>query len=362
MAKVLITAGGTGGHIYPGMAVADILQSKGHQLFWLGSEIGMERKLVADRFKFYAIDAYQLRGKGLMAMLALPWRLLRAVWQAWRVLRRIKPDAVIAFGGFVSGPGGIAAWLLGIPLTIHEQNARVGLTNRWLARIANTILEGFPCSFPQEVTPLAIGNPVRQSILEIAEPEQRLAQHTGPLRILVLGGSLGALAINTAITTWLADYKRRDEITIKHQTGQAHIDGVREAYRQQHCRGEVVAYIDDMCAALTWADVIICRAGALTVTEIAAVGLAAIFIPLPHAADNHQYYNADYLVRRGAGIMLEQKNLSSASLTRHIDAFLDDRQQVLRMSQLARADYEESHKFREFFSEMNFTRSTASRI
>lgn len=336
MSKVLITAGGTGGHIYPGIAVAEALQAVGHGLVWLGSEIGMERKLVAEHFEFHTIDAHQLRGKGLKPKLLLPWQLSHAVWQAWRLLRRLRPDVVIAFGGFVSGPGAIAARLLGVPLIIHEQNARAGLTNRWLVKFAGTVLEAFPDSFPKAVQAITVGNPVRESILQIAKPQQRLTQHDGPLRILVLGGSLGALAINNVIIDWLSSYERLDEVAIKHQAGQAHIDMMRKAYQQQQCSSDVVAFIEDMSKALTWADVVICRAGALTVAEIAAVGLAAIFIPMPHAVDNHQYHNANYLVSHGAGIMLEQKELCPQRLSQSINSLLDNREQVLQISQRAR--------------------------
>lgn len=336
MNNVLIIAGGTGGHIYPGIAVAEALQLQGYQLSWLGSVIGMERQLVADRFEFHAIDTYQLRGKGLKAKLLLPWRLSRAIWQAWRLLRQLKPDVVIAFGGFVSGPGSIAARLLKIPLIIHEQNARAGLTNRWLAKIADTVLEAFPDSFPKKVHAVTVGNPVRESILDIAEPALRLSQRQGQLRILILGGSLGALAINNAVVEWFASYPRREAVSIKHQTGKAHSEAVREAYQQRHVTADVVAFIEDMPAALSWADVVICRAGALSVAEIAVVGLAAIFIPMPHSVDNHQYHNAHYLVSHGAGIMLEQSQLCSQQLSFYIDRFVDDREHVLQMSLRAR--------------------------
>lgn len=337
MPRVLITAGGTGGHIYPGLALAELLSSQGVQVSWLGSEIGMERQLVAERYDFHAIRVFQLRGKGIKTALLFPLLLTRAVWQAYQLLRQLKPDYVVAFGGFAAGPGGVAARLLGIPLIIHEQNARAGFTNRWLAKMATHITEAFPNSFGPKVKAITVGNPVRDTILQLPEPQQRLSQHTGPLRILILGGSLGALAVNNAIVDWLSGYDRRAELVIKHQTGRAHIDRVKQSYVDQRCEGEVVAYIEDMPAALAWADVVICRAGALTVAEIAAAGLAAIFIPMPHAVDNHQFHNANYLVLKGGGIMLEQVHLNSQNLSRHISSLLDDRQRVLQMSEKARA-------------------------
>jgi UDP-N-acetylglucosamine--N-acetylmuramyl-(pentapeptide) pyrophosphoryl-undecaprenol N-acetylglucosamine transferase len=243
----------------------------------------------------------------------------------------------IAFGGFVAGPGGIAAKILGIPLVVHEQNARAGLTNRYLAKMAKCTLQAFPDAFSKNIKAITVGNPVRQEILALPEPAERLANHQGPLRILVLGGSLGALAINEAIVAWLKTFERRGEIIVKHQTGKAHIKHFEKAYRENNLDVDVSAYIDDMPGALAWADVVICRAGALTVSELAAVGVAGIFIPMPSAVDNHQFHNANFLAKHHGAIIIEQKNLSNDTLSKEVTLFIEQRERVLSISLAARA-------------------------
>lgn len=334
--KILIIAGGTGGHIFPGMAVGDALCSQGYDVTWLGSEIGMEKQWVSERFKFYSVSVYQLRGKGIKALLLLPLRLCHAVFQALFLLKKIKPSVVIAFGGFVSGPGSIAAKLLGIPLIIHEQNARAGLTNRYLSKIATITLQAFPRSFKSTIPVRTVGNPIRESIQSLPLPAERLLSHEGPLRLLILGGSLGASALNTAIVDWLSQFSRFNEIVVKHQTGKAHSETVQAAYNKQNLSVEVLPFIDDMASIWQWTDVVICRAGAITVSEVAAVGIAAIFVPMPHAVDNHQFYNADYLASQEAALVIEQKNLTPARLSNAIGKFLDDRDCILKMSSAAR--------------------------
>ena len=342
--KILIIAGGTGGHIFPGVAVADALISQGFEVAWLGSEIGMEKGVVAARFDFHAVSVYQLRGKGIKAWLLLPVRLCYAIIQARALLKKIKPDGVIAFGGFVAGPGSIAAKILRIPLIIHEQNARAGLTNRYLSKIATVTLQAFPyafqnlcnkrCSSCQFKT---VGNPVRDSIQSLPLPAERLFSHEGPLRLLILGGSLGASALNTAIIDWLSQFSRVHELVIKHQAGKANSQAVQAAYAKQGLAVEVLPFIDDMASVWQWTDVVICRAGAITVSEVAAVGVAALFVPMPNAVDNHQFYNADYLASNGAAVIIEQKDVSPTRLSHEVTAFLDDRDTVLTMSNAARS-------------------------
>lgn len=335
--KVLIISGGTGGHIFPGIAVGDALIAEGYGVTWLGSETGMEKELVATRFDFYSIPVYQLRRKGMQAWLLLPMRLCHAIWQALALFKKIKPDVVIAFGGFVAGPGSLAAKLLGIPLIIHEQNARAGLTNRYLAKIATVTLQAFPHAFKPSVAAKTVGNPVRESIQSLPLPAERLFSHEGPLRLLILGGSLGASALNTAIIHWLSQLSRCSELVVKHQTGKANSDKVQAAYAKQGLPVEVLPFIDDMASIWEWTDVVICRAGAITVSEVAAVGVAAIFVPMPHAVDNHQFYNADYLAKSGAAIVIEQDRLSPEWLSQVITPLLDNRHAILTMSNAARA-------------------------
>lgn len=335
--KVWIIAGGTGGHIFPGIAVGEALVSAGHEVTWLGSETGMEKQLVATRFNFYSIPVYQLRRKGVKAWLLLPMRLCHAVWQALALLKKLKPDVVIAFGGFVAGPGSLAAKLLGIPLIIHEQNARAGLTNRYLAKIATVTLQAFPSAFKSTFSAKTVGNPVRESIQSLPLPAARLFSHHGPLRLLILGGSLGASALNAAIIDWLSQFSRCSELVVKHQTGKANSDRVQAAYARQGLSVEVLPFIEDMASVWEWTDVVICRAGAITVSEVAAVGVAAIFVPMPHAVDDHQFYNADYLAKSGAATIIEQDQLSAARLSKVITPLLDNRAAIVTMSNAARA-------------------------
>ncbi|PHQ81539.1 MAG: undecaprenyldiphospho-muramoylpentapeptide beta-N-acetylglucosaminyltransferase [Coxiella sp. (in: Bacteria)] len=336
MKKILIIAGGTGGHIFPGIAVADALTAKGCDVAWLGSKIGLEKTLVPKRYPMHVVSVFQLRGKGLLAKLGLPFQLTRSVCQALRLLRRLKPDVVVAFGGFVAGPGAIAAKLLKIPLIIHEQNARAGLTNRYLAKISKMTLQAFPQAFSSTVVATTVGNPVRDTLLKIPEPSIRLADHQGALRILVLGGSLGARALNDAVIDWWQRY-HSDAVCLRHQTGKMHIDTVRKQYAQHDLSADALPFIDDMEAALRWADLVICRAGAITVAELSDVGIAAIYIPMPHAMDNHQYYNAKYLSDKDAALLIEQKNITADSLNMLIAPFITDRQRVIAMSEKARA-------------------------
>lgn len=339
MKRVMILAGGTGGHIYPGLAVAEALRAQGVEVSWMGSQakMALEKDLVPEHFPLHTVAVSQLRNKGLAAKLLFPFQITHAIWQAMNVLRCDKPDVCVAFGGFVSGPGGIAAKLLGIPLIIHEQNARAGLTNRYLAKVATTVLQAFPNAFPKAIKATTVGNPVRQDILDLPTPSERLSDHHGPLRILVLGGSLGAKALNESVVAWLQAFARTDEVTIQHQTGKLHFDLISQQYKQHGLIGDVKPYIEDMSRALAWADVVICRAGALTVSEVADVGIAAVFVPMPNSVDNHQYHNANYLASHAAAILIEQKELSSSTLSRVIESYLNQRECVLDYAEKARA-------------------------
>ncbi|MBC7203927.1 MAG: undecaprenyldiphospho-muramoylpentapeptide beta-N-acetylglucosaminyltransferase [Pusillimonas sp.] len=290
---LLIMAGGTGGHIMPGLAVAEELRARGWNVVWLGHPEKMEGRLVAaSGIAMEPLRFSGLRGKGIGALLALPFRLLRACFEARAALRKVRPDVVLGMGGYVAFPGGVMARLAGIPLLVHEQNAIAGTANRWLAKMARKVLVGFPGALPGA---LMVGNPVRHEVISKLTVEQRYGQRQGPLRLLVLGGSLGAQPLNQVIPDALALMAREDRPVVTHQTGEQHLGLVRQSYETAGVDANCVAFIEDMGAALAQADLLICRAGAMTVAEVAAAGVAALFIPLPHAIDDHQTANARYL-------------------------------------------------------------------
>lgn len=336
MKKILIIAGGTGGHIFPALAVADLLARQGAQVFWLGSEVGLEKNLVPERFPMTCISARRLRGKGWRVYLTAPWRLFISTWQAWRAIRRLKPHVALAMGGFVSGPGGLAAKLAGIPLVVHEQNAVAGYTNRLLAKIANSVVAAYPGAFAESSGAQVAGNPVRADIAAIPPPQQRLAARQGPLRILVLGGSQGAHALNQLVGQFAVDFPRREQLEFWHQTGKQDYPATQALYAGLPVSATVAPFIDDMAAAYQWADLLIARAGALTVAEIAAAGLASILVPFPAAVDDHQWHNARYLEQAGAAKLIRQAHLSPSHLTDIIDTFLQNRSLVVTMAQKAR--------------------------
>ncbi len=320
--KIMLMAGGTGGHIFPALAVAQFLQDLGWQTRWLGSAQGMEEKIVPEHN--IAIDSLPVsgvRGKSIMKRLLAPLMLLKAIWHAMKFLRRFKPDVVLGMGGFASGPGGIAAWLLRYPLCIHEQNAIAGMTNRWLARLAKYRLVAFPDAIKN--ADAQIGNPVRKDILGLIHPDARYTERNGPLRILIIGGSRGAAVLNEVVPGAISKIAEQRPIAVRHQTGAGNQAAVAQAYidnlgNQSAEDIEVHEFIKDMQSAYAWADLIICRAGALTVSEIAAVGLAAIFVPFPYAVDDHQTVNADYLVHVGAAHLLPQSELTEELLSQMI--------------------------------------------
>ena len=308
----MIMAGGTGGHIMPGLAVADALQARGWSVVWLGNPQGMEAKLVPPRgYPLAPVNFDALRGKGLLRKLLLPLALLRGFADALAALRKWRPAVVIGFGGYVTFPGGMMASLIGRPLAIHEQNAVAGLANRVLARLADAVLCGFPQALPNgEWT----GNPVRQAIARLPDPWVRYGERRGPLRVLVIGGSLGAQALNEAVPRALALLAEGERPQVRHQAGERHLDALRENYRAAGVAADCVAFIDDMAAAYADADLVICRAGASTVAEVAAAGVAALFVPYPHAVDDHQTANARFLAESGAASLIPQNELSAERL------------------------------------------------
>ena len=331
---VLIMAGGTGGHVFPALAVADELRLRGVPVVWLGTKAGIESRLVPQAgYPIEWMSITGLRGKNMITLLLAPLRLLMACWQALRVLLRRKPCAVLGMGGFASGPGGLMAWLLRKPLLVHEQNAIPGLTNKILARLATVVLQAFPAVFDQART---TGNPVRQSICEIAQPEERFAHRHGNLRVLVIGGSLGAVRLNEILPQALSQIAPQQRPEVIHQTGVKNIEAAKTGYQQAGVEAKVEAFIDDMPSVYTWADLVICRAGAMTVFELAAAGIASILVPYPYAVDDHQTHNARYLVSAGAAIIRQQDELTSEWLVDVLNDFSANREKLLHMAVAAR--------------------------
>ena len=336
-ARIGVMAGGTGGHVFPALAVADALRAQGMQVFWIGTRRGMESRLVPEHgFEMEWVRIEGLRGKGLAQRLAGPFRLLAALSQARVILRRRNPGVVLGMGGFASGPGGLAARILGLPLVIHEQNSVPGMTNQWLARIATRVFEAFPGSFPKARRAVATGNPVRGAIAAIQAPAERLAGRTGRPRLLVLGGSLGAKALNETVPAALALIPESDRPLVRHQTGEQTQKIARSAYAAAGVEADVVPFIRDMAEAYAWADLVVCRAGALTVSELAAAGLASILVPYPHAVDNHQEGNARYLANAGAALLVIQRDLTPEWLAARLNELLPDRARLLAMGERAR--------------------------
>ncbi len=331
---VLIMAGGTGGHIFPGLAVADCLRAQGVPVVWLGARGGMETDVVpAQRIELHAVAVGGLRGKGLKTRLLAPLMLLRALLASLAVLRKVKPRSVLSMGGYVAGPGGLAAWLLRRPLLVHEQNSVAGFTNRKLAGLARRVLAGFANALPQAEW---VGNPVRESISALPPPAQRMAEQRGRQRLLVLGGSLGARALNLMLPPALAllDPARRPQVL--HQCGSRGLQEARDAYARAGVEADVVAFIDDMADAYGAADLAVCRAGALTLAELSAAGLGAVLVPFPHAVDDHQTSNAEVLAAVGAAVVVQERDLDVRELAQRLQSLLDDRGVLLRMAEAAR--------------------------
>ncbi|MEY3714095.1 MAG: hypothetical protein RL321_1715 [Pseudomonadota bacterium] len=334
---VMIMAGGTGGHVFPALSLADWLRQRGFRIVWLGTARGIEARLVpAAGIEIEWIDIGGLRGKNIATLLAAPWRLARALWQSLRAIWRHRPVVVVGLGGYVTGPGGVAARLAGKPLVIHEQNAVAGFTNRMLAKVATRVLEGFEGGFAASVGAIAVGNPVREAFFALPAPAARFAGRNEALRVLVIGGSQGAQRLNSLVPSAMAKLKAEFDIVVRHQSGERGFETTRAAYADSAVSAEVTAFIDDVAAAYAWADVVICRAGALTVAEVAAAGLAAIFIPLPSAVDDHQTRNAEFLVTRGAAVRLTERGLDADQLANSLRVLLRDRAVLLGMAEKAR--------------------------
>jgi UDP-N-acetylglucosamine--N-acetylmuramyl-(pentapeptide) pyrophosphoryl-undecaprenol N-acetylglucosamine transferase len=339
---VLILAGGTGGHIFPGLAVAEALRARAVEVAWLGSVGGLESRLVPEAgIAFHGIPVSGLRGKGALAWLTAPWRLLRALVAAQVRVRALRPRAAVSFGGFAAGPGGLAARLAGVPLVVHEQNRVPGLTNRVLARLARRVVVGFADAFGAGARVAHLGNPVRASIAALPPPEVRLRSRDGanPVRLLVLGGSQGARALNRAMPAALALLAREPGATppsVRHQAGRALLDEARAAYAEAGVAAEVTPFIGDMAEAYGWADLVVCRAGALTLAELCAAGVASILVPFPHAVDDHQTRNAEALVERGAALLLPESPRLAEALANALSRLVRDPSLRLDMARAAR--------------------------
>jgi UDP-N-acetylglucosamine--N-acetylmuramyl-(pentapeptide) pyrophosphoryl-undecaprenol N-acetylglucosamine transferase len=330
-------AGGTGGHVFPALAVARVLRDRGIAVVWLGVPGSMESRLVpVNGFPIEWVQVGGIRGKGLKTLLLAPFAILNAVAQAVGVLRRVRPRSVLGLGGYVSGPGGVAAWLLRIPLLIHEQNAIAGMTNRWLARLATQVLEAFPGSFEPRVHARAIGNPVRADIAALPEPGVRFAGREHRSRLLVVGGSQGAQRLNFVVPQALARVAAENRPQVRHQSGERGLEAARAAYAQARVEAEVLPFIDDMAEALAWADLTVCRAGAMTISELQAAGVGAILVPLPAATDDHQTRNAEVMVRVGAARLIQERDLTPERLGAAISELTADRERLLEMAKAAR--------------------------
>ena len=312
----LVMAGGTGGHIFPGLAVAQALREQGWKVHWLGAPGSMEERLVPPQgFPLETIDFSGVRGKGLLTLALLPLRLLKAFAQAWAVVRRVRPDVVIGLGGYISFPGGMMATLAGKPLILHEQNSVAGMANKVLANVASRVFCAFPNALPGAQW---VGNPLRQAFLQHPPPAERFAGRSGPLRILVVGGSLGAKALNDTVPQALALIPPEQRPQVRHQSGAKQMQALQASYAAAGVQAELTPFIDDTASAYAQADLVICRAGASTVTELAAVGAAAIYVPFPHAVDDHQTTNARFVVDAGGGWVVQQTALSPEKLAHMI--------------------------------------------
>lgn len=330
---LLVMAGGTGGHVFPGLAVAKVLHAEGWQIHWLGTAERMEAQLVPQHgYPLHTIAIAGIRGNGLKRKLLAPLQIVKAILQARRILQQVRPQVVLGMGGFAAGPGGVAAWLAGIPLVLHEQNAAAGMTNKLLARLAKRVLIAFVGPFAQLKTTQLVGNPVRAEVLALPAPKARIPLTPQPLRLLVVGGSLGAKIFNDLVPEAIA---LAGNIEVRHQTGKGNAEAVRHAYAERGITAQVSDFIEDMAAAYGNADLVLCRAGALTVSEIAAVGVGALFVPLPHAVDDHQTKNARALSEQGAAVLLPQSKLTAERLAEQLQTLTNNRAGLLAMAEQA---------------------------
>jgi len=335
--NVLVMAGGTGGHVIPALSVARELSNKGYQVHWLGSIKGIENELVVDAgYPLHRISISGLRGGGVTKLLLAPLQIMNALWQTFKVYRQVKPVMCLGMGGFASGPGGLMAWLLRVPLVVHEQNAVAGFTNRLLSGMATIILQAFDNAFAGRKKLHTVGNPVRSSIVDITEPKERLNDRQGPLNVLVVGGSLGAVALNNVVIDMMG--LQELNLNLWHQTGARNYDTVKAGYEAAQIESvKVSAFISDMAGAFAWADVVICRSGALTVSELMAAGVASILVPYPFAVDDHQTANGQFLVNLDGAIICQQADLTAPSLLEELTQLQQDRNRLMQMSCAARS-------------------------
>lgn len=330
---VMITAGGTGGHVYPGLAVARALIDQNIPVVWMGTHKGLEARVVPEAgIEMAWLEVSGIRGKGPGAILMSPFRLAKAMVQSYKILKQHRPAALLGMGGFVAGPGGLMASLMGIPVLIHEQNAVAGTTNKLLSRVATEIFEGFPGTFPAKQEAIPTGNPVRTDIATIAIPEERIKGHDGVFKILVIGGSLGAKVLNETVPRALCQLPEEAQIQVVHQAGETTFELARKTYEAAGVEAHIVPFIEDMAGAYAWADIVICRSGALTVAEVAATGLAAIMVPYPHAIDDHQTENARYLADAGAAVVIPQDKFTYEGLAEILEGFMRAPAELVGMS------------------------------
>ncbi len=335
---ILVTAGGTGGHVYPGLAVARALIEQDIPVVWMGTRKGIEARVIpAAGIEMAWLDVTGLRGKGIATVLLAPFKLVKALFQSVQIMRHHRPVAVLGMGGFVAGPGGLVASFMGIPVVIHEQNAVAGLTNKLLSKVSKKILEGFPNTFSKQDKVLAIGNPVRKEISEITPPAERLAGRDGAMRLLIIGGSLGAQALNEVVPQALAELSSSARPVVRHQAGSGKDEITKKAYQDAGVDAEVTPFIEDMAEAYEWADLVICRSGALTVAEVAAAGVASLLVPYPYAVDDHQTANGHYLAENDAAILMQQTAFNKQTASIVLQDLLADREKLLSMSLSARA-------------------------
>lgn len=327
--SVLIMAGGTGGHVFPGLAVASKLKEEGHNVSWLGTREKMEAKIVPEHgFEIDFIEISGVRKNGIKRLLLAPFKILKSIIQAMKIIKKRKVDLVVGMGGFVTGPGGIAAWLMGVPVIIHEQNAVAGLTNRILSHFSKYVLMGFPGAIKNKKA-ILVGNPVRQSFIDL--PKKEISKNDVPLNLLIIGGSLGAKYINELIPKVAMDFNN-SELNIIHQCGKGKFGSVNEAFSKTSLNVDLQEFIDDVAKVYDWADLIICRAGALTVSEVAVAGLPAIFIPLPYAVDDHQTKNAQTIVDHDGALLFAQNTLNIEKFSKKLKSLCKNRDELSRMS------------------------------
>lgn len=335
--RILIMAGGTGGHVFPALAVAKHLREQGVEVTWLGTRRGLESRVVPENdipIEYIAIAG--LRGKGVLGWLMSPFRLVYAITQSLGVMRRIKPGAVLGMGGFVTGPGGMASWLMRIPLLVHEQNAVAGMTNCILIHFARFVMQAFPNTFAEKVHAEVTGNPVRKDIAELPTPAERVAGRSGPLHVLVIGGSQGALALNETVPAAIEQLDSKLQPEVWHQTGRHSHEQTLKLYDKAGLQAKVEPFIEDMASAYAWADLVICRSGALTIAELAAAGVASVLVPYPYAVDDHQTVNGQFLEQHGGAMIVQQHELSAGVLAGIMKELLVSRERLLQMALAAR--------------------------